>query len=85
VVFTGAEVQSPVAYPWSGRQAKSTHKKCGIHRGRSAKPRSLSVVGKAGEKHAQKKKKAKIFLFSFILLKPIIRLLLLIFYIYRIL
>jgi len=21
VVFTGAEVQSPVAYPWSGRQA----------------------------------------------------------------
>jgi hypothetical protein len=27
VVFTGAEVQSPVAYPWSGRQAKSTHKK----------------------------------------------------------
>jgi len=27
VVFTGAEVQSPVAYPWSGRQAKSTHQK----------------------------------------------------------
>jgi len=26
VVFTGAEVQSPVAYPWSGRQAKSAHK-----------------------------------------------------------
>lgn len=23
----GAEVQSPVAYPWSGRQAKSAHKK----------------------------------------------------------
>jgi len=27
VVLKGAEVQSPVAYPWSGRQAKSTHKK----------------------------------------------------------
>jgi len=27
--------------------------------GRSAKPRSLSVVGKAGEKRAQKKNKAK--------------------------
>jgi hypothetical protein len=23
----GAEVQSPVAYPWSGRQAKSAHKR----------------------------------------------------------
>jgi hypothetical protein len=45
--------------------------------------RSLSVVGKVGEKHTQKKK-AKMF-FSFLLLKPIISLLLLVFYIYLIL
>jgi hypothetical protein len=25
----GAEVQSPAAYPWSGRQAKSAHKRKG--------------------------------------------------------